>query len=96
MTIVIKGVLDEKVDGLQNGFAKKFKLALEQLAIQHGGKLNDFEVNKGVVTVTVEKPEAANSIIAELKRRGKDAAEVPSLDAFFDNVELSKKPKQTA
>jgi hypothetical protein len=96
MTIVIKGVLDEKVNGLQNGFAKKFKGVLERMATQFGGKLEEFQVDNGVVTVTVDQQETADKLIAELKAKGKDAAQVPDLDAFFESLDRSKKTKKAA
>lgn len=93
-TLMIRGILDASINGLQNAKAKRFRSALEQQAEAYGGKMEDFYVDSGIVTITIDNDEAAGKLEAEFKGKGKDITVCNPLDAFFE-MSAKKKSKTT-
>jgi hypothetical protein len=91
-TIVIRDVLKADVNSLQSSDAKDFKASLEQTVVELGGKLSDFKVTKGVVSIMVDTDDVADRLLEELKLQEMDAVKERPLKAFKDRYTL----KQTA
>jgi hypothetical protein len=89
-TIVIKNVLKADVNSLQSSDAKDFKASLEQTVVELGGKLSDFKVTKGVVSIMVDNDDVANRLLEELKLQEMDAIKERPLKAFKDRYTLKQ------
>lgn len=87
-TAVVVDVLGADVNSLQNGDAKEFKGALESTLEDFGGKLEDFKVTKGTVTIVVDSTDACDKLLEELKSQGMDARKKRPLAAFKDRLAL--------
>jgi hypothetical protein len=92
-TIVIKSALAPDTSSFQSDSAKMIRDAIDRKVQDFGGKVELSTVTQGVLTLVIDKSDVADKILAELKKRGKDASTVDDLDAAFETVDRKEAAK---